>query len=69
MPQASACLRNVRLNRRSIRNWIADEEGTTAVEYAVMVAMIAVVCMVGVNLMTEAAEESFSSSAAAIGNA
>ncbi|MBB3209403.1 Flp pilus assembly pilin Flp [Rhodopirellula rubra] len=55
--------------KQGVLNWIADEDGTTAVEYAVMVAMIAVTCMVGVNLMTQAAEESFTNSAEAIGNA
>ncbi|MFG0289911.1 MAG: Flp family type IVb pilin [Rhodopirellula sp. JB044] len=54
---------------QSVRNLLREDDGTTAVEYAVMVAMIAVTCMVGVALMTQAAEESFMSSAEAIGNA
>ncbi len=47
--------------------WVADEDGTTAVEYAVMVSMIAAFLIVSVGLMTQAAEESFSSTAVAIG--
>ncbi|WP_236620849.1 Flp family type IVb pilin [Rhodopirellula sallentina] len=54
---------------QGVRNLLREEDGTTAVEYAVMVAMIAVTCMVGVALMTQAAEESFLNSAEAIGNA
>ena len=51
----------------SIVAWVADEDGTTAVEYAVMVSMIAAFLIVSVGLMTQAAEESFTSTAVAIG--
>ncbi|WP_283430899.1 Flp family type IVb pilin [Neorhodopirellula lusitana] len=53
--------------RRGFVAWLNDEDGTTAVEYAVMVALIAVTCIVSVTLMTNAAKESFENSATAIG--
>ena len=53
--------------RSGLLNWIWDEDGTTAVEYAVMVAMIAVACVTAVNLMSSAARDSFQSSAESIG--
>ena len=53
--------------RRWFAAWVEDEDGATAVEYAVMVGLIAVTCIVSVNLMTSAAKESFQNSAEAIG--
>ncbi|WP_146578015.1 Flp family type IVb pilin [Neorhodopirellula pilleata] len=53
--------------RSGFANWLRDEDGTTAVEYAVMVAMIAVACVTAVNLMSSAARDSFQNSAVAIG--
>jgi len=44
----------------------SDEDGTTAVEYAVMLAIIAAVCFVTVQVMVTAAEESFQTSGDAI---
>lgn len=54
-------------SRTILTNWWNDEDGTTAVEYAVMLAMIAVACVVAVNLMSSAARDSFQNSAVAIG--
>jgi len=55
-----------RKRSRDVAAWIADEDGTTAVEYAVMVAAIAVFVFVSVGLMTQAAEENFTATADAI---
>lgn len=46
-----------------------DEEGTTAVEYAVMLALIVAVCMGSVSFLTEETKKSFLSSGTAIANA
>lgn len=53
--------------RIAIVNACRDEDGATAVEYAVMLAMIAVACVAAVNLMSSAARDSFQNSAVAIG--
>lgn len=45
---------------------IKDEEGATMVEYALMLALIAVVCILAVTAVGEKAEESFQASADAI---
>ena len=67
--RSHTCDRRWRVSIRRLASLVADEDGTTAVEYAVMVAMIAVAVMGSVQLMTNAAQDSFSSSADAIGNA
>jgi Flp pilus assembly pilin Flp len=43
-----------------LRSWLAavypgrgDDRGTTVVEYALLVALLAIVCLVGVNLIGE----------------
>jgi len=52
--------------RRSI--W-RDEEGTTAVEYAVMLALIVAVCIGSVATLTQETKKSFDESGAAIAGA
>jgi pilus assembly protein Flp/PilA len=52
-----------------LKRFLSDESGPTAVEYAVMVALIIVVCVGSVQLMANATAESFDSSAAAIASA
>ncbi len=43
----------------SIRRFIASEEGPTAVEYAVMLAMIILVCLIGIQALGSAANSTF----------
>jgi pilus assembly protein Flp/PilA len=49
-----------------LQRFLRDETGATAVEYAVMLALIVVVCIGAVNAMAEATADSFDTSAAAI---
>lgn len=54
------------------RRWKAffrDEEGATTVEYAVMIALIAVTCLVSAAQMSSATARSFDETAAAIAGA
>ena len=43
----------------SIRRFFASEEGPTAVEYAVMLAMIILVCLIGIQALGSAANGTF----------
>ena len=52
--------------KRSILEFIAEEDGPTAVEYAVMMALIAAVCITSVNFMAAKTIESFDNSKNAI---
>lgn len=52
-----------------LRDFLADESGPTAVEYAIVVSMIAALVIGAVILLTEATEESFQNSANAIDSA
>ena len=45
---------------------LREEDGPTAVEYAVMLALIIVVCMAGVQAMTNETASSFNRSGTAI---
>ena len=47
-----------------LKKLLRDEEGPTAVEYAVMLAMIVAACIGGVNSMADATADSFETSAA-----
>jgi len=49
-------------------NFFKDEEGATMVEYALMLALIAIVCIVAVTAIGTQAEIVFQSSADAIEN-
>ena len=51
---------------RILNSIIQDEEGTTAVEYAVMLALIIAVCIGAVGQMSVATEQSFADTATAI---
>ena len=42
-----------------IRRFLVAEDGPTAVEYAVMLALIVVVCLVAVNRLANATGDSF----------
>lgn len=52
--------------RKSIVEFLADEDGPTAVEYAIMLSLIAAVCIVSVNFMVTKTVESFDNSKTAI---
>ncbi|MEM9588708.1 MAG: Flp family type IVb pilin [Planctomycetota bacterium] len=52
--------------RSAIARFVADEDGTTAVEYAVMLALIIAVCIGSVGVMADATVDSFNQSGAAI---
>lgn len=47
-----------------LRRFIIEEDGPTAVEYAVMLAMIVVACIASVNLLANSTADSFDASAA-----
>lgn len=51
---------------RAISNFAADEEGATAIEYAVMLALIVAVCIGSVNVLATNTGESFDQSSEAI---
>ena len=47
-----------------IKKLLREEDGPTAVEYAVMLALIVVACLVSINQMANATADSFDDSAA-----
>jgi pilus assembly protein Flp/PilA len=47
-----------------LKKFLRDESGPTAVEYAVMLALIVVVCIAAINQMANATADSFDTSAA-----
>jgi pilus assembly protein Flp/PilA len=47
-----------------IRKFLRDEDGPTAVEYAVMLALIVTVCLVSINSMATETANSFDTSSA-----
>jgi pilus assembly protein Flp/PilA len=52
-----------------LSSWIADEEGASLVEYVLMVALIAVVCIGAVTLLGTAAKEKFGDATKALNTA
>lgn len=52
-----------------LKRFLGDESGPTAVEYAVMLALIVVVCVGSVQLMAARTAASFDTSAAEIASA
>ena len=52
--------------RESIVNFLTEEDGPTAVEYAIMLSLIAAVCILSVNFMAAKTIESFDESRTAI---
>jgi pilus assembly protein Flp/PilA len=52
-----------------IKKLLWDEDGPTAVEYGVMLALIVAVCIGAVNAMANATAQSFNTSAAEIDSA
>jgi pilus assembly protein Flp/PilA len=49
-----------------VLKFLRNEEGPTAVEYAVMLAMIVVVCLAGIQALTAETAASYNASGAAI---
>jgi pilus assembly protein Flp/PilA len=45
--------------KKFFKNFIQEEEGATAVEYAVMLVLIIVVCIAAVTLVGTSAEKTF----------
>ena len=54
---------------RSVVNFIQNEDGPTAVEYAVMLALIVVVCITAITTLGTNANNTFSYTANKIGGA
>ena len=54
---------------RAIRGFIDEDEGTTSVEYAVMLALIIAVCIGSVTFLATATADNFDESADAIAGA
>lgn len=54
---------------KKIIDFLKDEEGATMPEYALMIALIAVVCIVAVRLIGQNASAKFNEVATEIGNA
>lgn len=55
--------------RQSIGRFLAEEDGPTAVEYAVMLAMIVIACLGAVLLVGQSTSESYTKSANSIDKA
>ena len=58
-----------RLNKKAITEFLLEEDGTTSVEYAVMLALIITVCISSVQFLTSQTEQSFNDAGAAISGA
>jgi pilus assembly protein Flp/PilA len=54
---------------QQVRRFLRSEDGPTAVEYAVMLALIIVVCLVAISAVGTQASATFSNVAASIGGA
>ena len=57
------------IRRDAILNFFHEDEAATAVEYAVMLALIIAVCMASVTFLADKTRDSFNSSGAAISGA
>jgi pilus assembly protein Flp/PilA len=53
----------------SVRRFLVSEDGPTAVEYAVMLALIVIVCLTAITSIGSKAATTFSNVAASIGGA
>ncbi len=54
---------------RQVRRFLASEDGPTAVEYAVMLALIVVVCLASIQAIGTRANKTFNSVANQLGSA
>ena len=57
----------MKLLAKRIQHFLVDEGGPTAVEYAVMLALIVVVCMTAITTIGENARDSFLDTGEALG--
>jgi pilus assembly protein Flp/PilA len=64
-----AAIERARDIMRQLLRFLRSEDGPTAVEYAVMLALIVIVCMAGIQSLTEETAASYNRSAAAIDGA
>ena len=55
--------------RKAIANFLIEEDGPTAVEYAVMLALIIGVCLASVSFLANSTAENFNASSDAIAGA
>jgi pilus assembly protein Flp/PilA len=53
---------------KKIRHFLASEDGPTAVEYAVMLALIIIVCLTAINSLGTNANTTFTNVANSIGS-
>jgi pilus assembly protein Flp/PilA len=51
-----------------VKSFIQDEDGPTAVEYAVMLALIIVVCIAAITALGTAANNTFTNVSTAVGS-
>jgi pilus assembly protein Flp/PilA len=49
-----------------LSSWMSDEEGASLVEYVLLVALIAVVCITAVSLLGKAAKTQFGTATSAL---
>ena len=52
---------------KKVQHFLLSEDGPTAVEYAVMLALIVVVCLAAISAIGQNASETFNSIATSIG--
>jgi pilus assembly protein Flp/PilA len=52
--------------KRLLSGWMNDEEGASLVEYVLLVALIAVVCIAAVSLLGKAARDKFADTTATL---
>jgi pilus assembly protein Flp/PilA len=52
---------------QAVKNFLCDESGPTAVEYAVMLALIIVVCITAITTLGSNANKTFTSVGTAVG--
>jgi pilus assembly protein Flp/PilA len=57
----------IALMKQSLVNLVRDEEGASLVEYVLLVALIAVVCIAAITLLGQSASKKFDTTATAIG--
>jgi pilus assembly protein Flp/PilA len=57
------------LFQKSLVNFLQHEDGPTAVEYAVMLALIIVVCIAAITILGQNANSTFTSTGNALGSA
>jgi pilus assembly protein Flp/PilA len=54
---------------RKIRNFLVAEDGPTAVEYAVMLALVIIICISAINLVGQETQQSFNKTSNSVSSA